>query len=999
MKGLHHEGKTVFTQIQFSQIQQALRRDSVLRTLISRYPPLYFESFYEKTSILFPNQPTLPQEEAVFLYQTELMNVHDLLFQSFRAKAKTWLKRLPSSMNQYSFSKDKLISRHYRMTLLSWYHERQELASKEKKRQSLVEYIHFVFDKYEQDIYTGVDILVYAMQWCDSIEDHKKDRRAILELALLDSMNAYEYDKKKFFGNHDYSCMPGLAERILDVIGKIKESLDQCSEDDPEIKRRSYVDLLTASFFKEDSKLPSQLFYSLYLKARTSDYSIIEQEHNVIALNPLITAAQISWIERFFIQEELQAIQENFQKLQTVLHHDYMTRAALLGSLKPYLETQEDGSLKEDYALKRQKDLIDLLKNEFYYRIELHCNQPYPGEHDKKSSFFQRNTSLFTSKTVLQARVFYEKDYGVDHLFLSKMATLSGLTVEHIQTLLALLNGDGLSIFHSLFEDDYADCLPWDLAQSHLSHLRNKLLDLGKQILLEQRNYFFGYMSADRKLKSMIAHQWQHCFDNIEPLAPDHIMAGCIKLLNPQQRKQLARKCVYHGFDQTLDALLSLDPKIHPDEIQSFSQESLLITAVNLGHRDIIEVLLNHHAQMNVTTQESLTPFRLAIQKDLIEIVELFLIAGINPNLATHLNLYTDFHFACELGNPAIVELLIRYHADHTALTLYGDTPFSIAVSQGFKDVVELFFDYNLELESLFNRKGYSPHRLLTFRAYKGQAVSPCHIAAQRGYVDIIKVFLQYYNIIERCDQFGWTALHFASRSGQAKTVEFLIDSGFDLNRFDENGDAPIHIAAVFGHQEVIEIFLNKGVDIHLLNQKGQHVLHLALLFGHQDLTMFLIEYEPSLMQMLTADGENTFHCAVRSKSLALIQCLLDKRVDYTACTYHGNHALHLAIEYDCVDMFEFLLNLGLAIDAQNIDGATPLHLALEKKQIQIIKKLLERHPSLHLCNKEGKRPCDIASEYNISKHIKMMLQPTHAPILLHSQHKKNVGPKNHLTF
>ncbi|CAF0816411.1 unnamed protein product [Brachionus calyciflorus] len=72
------------------------------------------------------------------------------------------------------------------------------------------------------------------------------------------------------------------------------------------------------------------------------------------------------------------------------------------------------------------------------------------------------------------------------------------------------------------------------------------------------------------------------------------------------------------------------------------------------------------------------------------------------------------------------------------------------------------------------------------------------------------------------------TCLHIACSRGYLEIVRLLLEYGADPNIRDCVSNLPIHLAIISSHVPVVTILLEAGADIHSLDTNGKTVLHLA---------------------------------------------------------------------------------------------------------------------------------------------------------------------------
>ncbi|MRX37162.1 ankyrin repeat domain-containing protein [Aminobacter sp. MDW-2] len=120
----------------------------------------------------------------------------------------------------------------------------------------------------------------------------------------------------------------------------------------------------------------------------------------------------------------------------------------------------------------------------------------------------------------------------------------------------------------------------------------------------------------------------------------------------------------------------------------------------------------------------------------------------------------TALYIACETGNAALADLLIKRGADVNLPVSWQRTPLYAANKAGFADIVKLLLGH-----------GADPNQLA-----KGQ-----------------------------------TPLHVAAETGCLACVTYLVEAGSDVNALTSNGSPPIHLAKLAGHDDVVAYLHGHG--------------------------------------------------------------------------------------------------------------------------------------------------------------------------------------------
>ncbi len=108
-----------------------------------------------------------------------------------------------------------------------------------------------------------------------------------------------------------------------------------------------------------------------------------------------------------------------------------------------------------------------------------------------------------------------------------------------------------------------------------------------------------------------------------------------------------------------------------------------------------------------------------------------------------------------------------------------------------------------------------------------------------------------------------------AARSGDLQKIISFAQNGLDVTRIQEkySKNTLFHIAAKHGHLEIIQFLDRFNANIRAENISGEIPIHLASRFGRFEVVEFLLEKDPSMVDMETKYGEIPLHSAAAARS------------------------------------------------------------------------------------------------------------------------------------
>ncbi|GAB6027875.1 hypothetical protein CHUAL_002089 [Chamberlinius hualienensis] len=362
--------------------------------------------------------------------------------------------------------------------------------------------------------------------------------------------------------------------------------------------------------------------------------------------------------------------------------------------------------------------------------------------------------------------------------------------------------------------------------------------------------------------------------------------------------------------------------------------KAALHLAAERGHKDVVDELLRNQAFVNARSKVGITPLHLAAMNGYTELVKSLLKNHGAILDATTLNKQTPLHMAAEKGQLDVCNCLLELKADPNAVDQQGQTPLHLAAENDHSDVVKLFLKYRPELVTMANTGG-----------------STCaHIAAMKGSVEVIKELMKSNKAVVINGRLKATEslpIHLAAEGGHADVVKILLEAGASGTDENKEGHTPLHLAGKFGHVNVLEV-LRSSVSLRISSKKtGLTALHVAAYHGQPD---FVREITSAVPASLKSDPPGSSGADTYFKEMG---------------PDSGLTPLHLAAQCGHESVVRLLLNFPSvqADAASTVNGIIPLHMAAQGGHTAVVGLLLSKSADqLYIKDKKGRTGLHLAS-------------------------------------
>ncbi|KAM5174373.1 protein phosphatase 1 regulatory subunit 12A isoform 6-T7 [Callospermophilus lateralis] len=286
-----------------------------------------------------------------------------------------------------------------------------------------------------------------------------------------------------------------------------------------------------------------------------------------------------------------------------------------------------------------------------------------------------------------------------------------------------------------------------------------------------------------------------------------------------------------------------------------FDDGAVFLAACSSGDTDEVLKLLHRGADINYANVDGLTALHQACIDDNVDMVKFLVENGANINQPDNEG-WIPLHAAASCGYLDIAEFLIGQGAHVGAVNSEGDTPLDIAEEEAMEEL----------LQNEVNRQGVD--------------IEAARKEEERIMLRDARQWLNSGHINDvRHAKSGGTALHVAAAKGYTEVLKLLIQAGYDVNIKDYDGWTPLHAAAHWGKEEACRILVDNLCDMEMVNKVGQTAFDVA----DEDILGYLEELQKK---------QNLLHSEKRDKKSPLIESTANMENNQSQKTFKNKETL-----------------------------------------------------------------------------------------------------------
>ncbi len=406
----------------------------------------------------------------------------------------------------------------------------------------------------------------------------------------------------------------------------------------------------------------------------------------------------------------------------------------------------------------------------------------------------------------------------------------------------------------------------------------------------------------------------------------------------------------------------------HKDiNLRDASNRSALFTAIESGQHEIVNWLLEQHADPDSADVFGNRPLFLAVASADLANVQALLDAGADIN-ATLPNMNSLLHHALLLDQQEIVSLLINAGVPLDAVNENGWTVLDLATESNEKTVLAMLESNKAEhSQKWLARQNYSnaEKQITNIEAMDASQLDDLDDIARlvvSGKTEILRqVFKKNSAFASEHLTDGSTLLSIAVDHGHEQIVELLLAAKANPNAATRNGITPLHMAARKNQAAILHALLLSGGNPLLTDDSGQDAVEWAVRNQFPETVTQLLDYLSQSSKVASGDLPYPRYLVLAAKTnlVSVIDDLLShsgERARLAGVDAQGRSALWYAAKNNNAALIVKLLKAGLPANQQDDLGQSPFYSAVESACLECL-NAFSGYADLNLQSISGNTP------------------------------------------
>ncbi|XP_042907879.2 uncharacterized protein [Parasteatoda tepidariorum] len=438
---------------------------------------------------------------------------------------------------------------------------------------------------------------------------------------------------------------------------------------------------------------------------------------------------------------------------------------------------------------------------------------------------------------------------------------------------------------------------------------------------------------------------------------------GANRYLNNGMIYFLAIDCEYRDILNVL-----LFPKHKTKNVLMKENIALLQRVAAVGNvamfQDVVTLGLDVNA---VTGSEHLSALHIASERGCYEIVKLLVQKNADVNIKTRKG-DNALHLALAKGHVKIVWLLLAKGAIYDTPNSFNRIPLESAVLSKNLQLVRLFIEKKQLDVNYTNANGHTllhlasevgSFEIASYLIKKGADVNvlnkenlkPIHITVKHGNLSVMALLYKYMSLNQAANTVHVESLlHFAVTEEKFELVQYLISKKVNMNSSDDAGIMPLHVAAARGNFDLVKLLVENGSFYDLPDHLGRKPIDLA---------------KTSKVINILRETENLMK-AVKHNNILMVQQCIQNGAIVNALDKNNACPLIFVAYKGYLEIALVLLENKANPNTNGKNGFTPLHYASKFGHIEVAQILLKFGAIYNATSNNAKSPADLATNSKI---------------------------------
>ncbi|PNP59488.1 hypothetical protein THARTR1_00978 [Trichoderma harzianum] len=291
--------------------------------------------------------------------------------------------------------------------------------------------------------------------------------------------------------------------------------------------------------------------------------------------------------------------------------------------------------------------------------------------------------------------------------------------------------------------------------------------------------------------------------------------------------------------------------------------------------------------------------------------------------------------------------------------------PIHLAAQSGYLDMVKLLLEKDSTCASVPSSSGSTA----------------IWLAAQQGHLEIVRLLVKCRGIdvnAATTDDMR-TPIHQAAQNGHVDIVKLLLDANAEHDQPDSDNITPLWSAAQQGYNEIVQILIEKGANKEIASKDGnRRPIHQAAQNGHVEIIKKLLEAGAQVDPHKDSYDDETpspLWLAAQGGHCEVAELLIQKGADVNFSIHPSKRfAIHQAAQKGNAEVVRLLIKNGADVDAREEDGWPPLMIAAQENHIGTVNLLLEQNANVNAEEKDGATALWVASQQGHTQVIQKLI-------------------------